>query len=205
MRIVLFHQTFSTPNGAWSTRPYDLAQYWVAQGCDVTVVTSASIKSDIKSSKLLETRYIDGIRLKIINAVEDNKKPKFKRILTYLQYTLYSCWYALTLPADVVIVSSGPITIGLAAIIARYIKKRKLVFEVRDIWPDIAIVMGYLNNKFQQNFFYFLEKRCYLAADLIVVLSSGMKQNIQNRFGLRNIVVISNSSNNELFDEDINI
>ena len=108
----------------------------------MTVVTSVYSKSDLKATKFIETQYHNGIRVKVINLKIDNRQPLFQRIYTFVAYALISAWYALTLPADVVVASSGPITVGIPGLVARYLRGRKLVFEARDLWPDGAIELG---------------------------------------------------------------
>ena len=76
MKIVYFYQYFTTPKGSWSTRVYDFTKNWVEKGHDVTVITSIYSKSDLKSTKLIETQIIDGIKLKVINVKIDNRQPK---------------------------------------------------------------------------------------------------------------------------------
>ena len=147
MRIVYFHQFFSTPQGSWGTRVYEFCKDWAAAGHDVTVVTSTFAKSDLVTTKLVEDQEFDGFRVRVIDLKMNNKEPAWKRIRSFLVYAGLSTWYAITLPADVVIASSGPITVGLPALAARWIRRRKLVFEVRDLWPDGAIEMGLLRNR----------------------------------------------------------
>ncbi|POY35786.1 glycosyltransferase WbuB [Solitalea longa] len=203
MKIVYFYQYFTTPNGAWSTRVYEFTRNWVAQGHEVTVVTSVYSKSDIKAKRFLEDQVIDGIKLKVINIEINNKQPIYKRVFTFLAYSFMSSWYALTLPADVVIASSGPISVGIPGLIAKYLRRRKMVFEVRDIWPDAAIELGVVTNKWVKKFAYWFEKVCYDAADLIVALSPGMKENIERRFGITKVISITNSANLSLFGNRI--
>lgn len=199
MKIVYFYQYFSTPKGAWGTRVYEFAKEWVDLGHEVTVVSSIYSKSDITASKLLEDQEFDGIKVKVINVVVDNKQSIFKRIWSFLQYSLISSYYALMLPADIVIASSGPITIGIPGLIARYVRGRKLVFEARDLWPEGAIELGIITNKTVRNVAYWFEKVCYNASSYIITLSPGMTQNIRNRFAYENVDDVTNAANIELF------
>lgn len=199
MKIVYFYQYFSTPKGAWGTRVYEFANEWVKQGHEVTVVTSVYSKSDLTASKLVENQVFDGINVKVINVRIDNKQSFFKRIWSFIQFSVLSSYFALTLPADVVIASSGPITIGLPGLIARYLRRRKLVFETRDLWPEGAIELGIIKNKTIQKIAYWFEEKCYKASSFIITLSPGMSDNIQRRFGFKNIVSITNAANIELF------
>lgn len=199
MKIVYFYQYFTTPKGSYGTRVYEFTKKWVEAGHDVTVVTSIYAKSDIRAKKFLETQIIEGVKLKIINVRVDNKQSFFKRIYTFILYSLVSVYYALTLKCDVVIASSGPITIGVPGLVAKIFRGKKLVFEVRDLWPEGPIELGVLKNKIVQKLSYAFEKLCYKKSSLIVALSPGMKNNIQERFPNTNVISVTNSANIELF------
>lgn len=199
MKIVYFYQYFSTPKGSWGTRVYEFAREWVKQGHDVTVVTSIYSKSDLKAEKFIEDQYFEGIHVKVLNVTIDNKQPFLKRIWSFILYSILSCYYALMLKADVVIASSGPITVGIPGLIARYVRGRKLVFETRDLWPEGAIELGIIKSSFMQKISYWFERQCYKASSFIVTLSPGMTQNIKRRFNIANVDDVTNAANIPLF------
>lgn len=199
MKILYFYQLFSTPKGSWGTRVYEFAKEWVEQGHEVTVVTGIYSKSDLEAKKFVENQVFDGIKVKVLNIHFDNKQSIPKRIWTFVQYMMVSSYYAIKLPADVVIASSGPITVGIPGLVARYIRKRKLIFEVRDLWPEGAIELGLIKNKFIKNLAYWLEKTCYKESSYIITLSPGMTKNISTRFNLKNISDVTNAANISLF------
>ncbi|MCT1532635.1 glycosyltransferase family 4 protein [Sphingobacterium daejeonense] len=202
MKILYFYQYFSTPKGSWGTRVYEFAKEWVEQGHEVTVITSIYSKSDLKARKLIDNQEFEGIKVKVLDVLIDNKQPFLKRIWSFISFSLLSSYFALKLPADVVIASSGPITIGLPGLVAKYLRGRKLVFETRDLWPEGAIELGIIKNKTIQNLAYWFEKVCYNASSFIITLSPGMTQNIRNRFGFENVDDVTNAANIELFSEN---
>lgn len=199
MRIVYFHQFFSTPKGSWGTRVYEFCKDWAAAGHDVTVVTSTFAKSDLITTRLVEDQEFEGFKVKVIDLKMNNKEAAWKRIRSFLVYAALCSWYAVTLRADVVITSSGPITVGIPALAARWVRRRRLIFEVRDLWPDGAIEMGLLQNRTVQKAAYALEAACYRSAAHIVCLSPGMVDNIKDRFGVGEITSITNAADLELF------
>lgn len=203
MKIVYFYQYFTTPKGSYGTRVYEFTKRWVEAGHDVTVVTSVYAKSDIRATRFLEDQEYDGIKLKVINVGVDNRQSKMQRIWTFVQYMLVSCWYALTLKADVVIASSGPITTGFPGLVAHYLRGRKFVFEVRDLWPEVAVDLKVIDNKTLIKLAYWFEKRCYKAACHIIALSPGMKDDITRRYGFTHITSVTNSANIELFSTPV--
>jgi glycosyltransferase involved in cell wall biosynthesis len=201
LKILYFYQYFSTPKGSWGTRVYEFAKDWVEKGHEVIVVSSIYSKSDLKATKFIETQIIEGIKVKVLNITIDNKQPILKRIWSFIQYAFVSSWYALTIKCDIVIASSGPISVGLPGLIAHYLKGRKLVFETRDLWPEGAIEMGMIKNPILIKMAYWFEKICYKTASHIVCLSPGMVKNIQNRFGYKNLTSVPNAADLKLFGE----
>jgi len=199
MTIVYFYQFFTTPKGSYGTRVYEFTKNWVERGHKVIVITSQYAKSDIRATKFLETQLIDGITLKIINVSTNNKHSFARRIYSFLVYSFFSFFYALTLKYDLVIASSGPISVGFPGLVAKILRGKKFVFEVRDLWPEGPIELGVLNNKFIQKVSYAFEKICYKKANLVVALSPGMKSNILDRFPETNAISVTNSANIELF------
>ena len=199
MTIVYFYQYFTTPKGSYGTRVYEFTKNWVERGHKVIVITSPYAKSDVRATKFLETQLIDGITLKIINVSIDNKHSFSRRIYSFLVYTFFSIFYALTLKCDLVIASSGPITVGIPGLIAKIFRRKKFVFEVRDLWPEGPIELGVLKNKFIKKMSYAFEKKCYKSSSLVVTLSPGMKSNITDRFPKTNAISITNSANIKLF------
>lgn len=204
MKILYFYQYYATPKGSWGTRVHEFAQEWVKQGHEVQVVTSIYSKSDLKAEKFIEHQNFEGVDVTIINVRIDNKQPFLKRIYTFLTYAICSIWYALTAKADVVIASSGPITVGIPGLVAKYLRGKKLVFEARDLWPEGAIELGLIKNKFFQKMAYALESRCYKASSLVVALSIGMMQNIEKRFPGIRVIDVTNAANIPLFSSKVN-
>lgn len=203
MKILYFYQYFSTSEGAWGTRVYEFAKRWVEQGHSVTVVSSIYAKSDLKSNRLVSDQLIEGIHVKVINVRIDNRQSIIKRIGTFVLYAVISSWYALTLSADVVIASSGPITVGIPGLIGRWLRRRKLVFEARDLWPEGAVKMGLLRHAGLIKFCYWFEKICYKNSELIIGLSPGIRDDIKKRFPYANVESVTNAANIPLFSKKI--
>jgi len=141
---------------------------------------------------------VDGIRLKILNIGVSNKQPLWQQAWTFLQYAAVSTWFALTEKADVILASSGPITVAIPALAARFIRRRPFVFEVRDLWPEGAIQLGLLRNRLLIAALRALERFCYRSAAMTVALSPGMADWIRQRYGIRNVEVVTNASDCEL-------
>jgi glycosyltransferase involved in cell wall biosynthesis len=199
MRIVYFYQYLTTPQGAWSTRCYELARRWVAGGDRVTVVTSVYDKSDLRPEGLLARLEIEGIDIRVINIRLSNKHGPAVRLFTFAAYALFATWYALTVPADLVIASSGPITTGIPALVAHFVRRLPLVFEVRDVWPEGAIQLGVLRNPILIRLARWFEGLCYQSSRLVVALSEGMAEWVHRRVPNADVLVVPNAADTDLF------
>jgi len=81
---------------------------------------------------------------------------------------------------DIVIVYSPPLTL---AAIGRMIKKKhgaKFILNVQDIFPQNAIDLGILKEKFMITFFTRMEKKAYEDADIVTVHSEGNRKFLLN-------------------------
>jgi glycosyltransferase involved in cell wall biosynthesis len=201
VKILIFYQYFTTPKGSWGTRIYEFSKEWVKQGHEVTIVTSIYSKSDLKASKFIETQIIEGIKVKVLNIKIDNKQPITKRIFSFILYSIISTWYALTLKSDVAIASSGPITVGIPGLISKIFTKKKLVYEVRDLWPEVPIALGIIQNTLIKKIAFYFEKKLYANASLVVGLSPGIRDHIKDNFNHKNVISVTNSANLNLFGE----
>jgi glycosyltransferase involved in cell wall biosynthesis len=200
MRVLYFYQYFTIPTVSYSTRVYEFTRRWVKAGDSVTVVTSVYDRSGIDTQGLISRMNFEGVDVRVINIRLSNRHGAAFRILTFLGYAVLACWYALVLPADVVVASSGPLTAGLPGLVAKYIRRKPLIFEVRDLWPEGAIQLGILRNKFAIRLARFLEKACYMSASRIIALSDGMADWIRKHYGMDHITVVPNASDNELVE-----
>ncbi len=201
IKILYFYQYFSTSQGSWGTRVHEFTREWVKSDSSikVTVITSIYYKSDLKSNKLRDSQQFDGVNVEVLGIKVNNKDGFVKRLFSFIAYALFSSVYALFGKYDVAIASSGPITVGLPGLIAKWVRRKKLVFEVRDLWPQGAIELGIIKNPLLIKMAYRFEEFCYWSADLIVTLSPGMKDEVLGKLPKKRVISITNAANIELF------
>ncbi|MFC3415201.1 glycosyltransferase family 4 protein [Algoriphagus hitonicola] len=207
MKILFFYQYFTTPEGSWSTRVYELTRRWVDQGVEVTVVTSPYEKSDIRASGFISKQKIDGINLIVIDLADSNRDSFFKRVLNAVTFSLVAVYYSLRLNYDIVVCSSGPITIGIPGLVAKWFRRKPFLMEIRDLWPAGAIEMGLLKSEVLKRIALKFESALYRNADFIVSASPGQRDfliakddSLKSKTG-----VIPNASDNYLFSGDVEL
>lgn len=93
---------------------------------------------------------------------------------------------------------SKPLTIGLTAWAISCLKHIPYVYNVQDIYPDIAIRLGVLKNKTAIHVFRWLERFVYRSAARITVLSEGFRANLlQKSVLLAKLRIIPNFVNTD--------
>ena len=205
MKLLILYQYFTTPNGRYSTRVYEFARRWVALGADVTVVTSAYDKSDLVAGSFMDTREIDGIKVKLLNLRVSNRQSFAVRVFGFLAYAITSAYYVLTHKADLVLCSSGPLSVGLPGLIGRWILGKPFVFEVRDLWPEGAIQLGVLRSPAIIGLSKWFERICYRHASAVVALSPDAAKWIEDVSGRRDVHVFPNACDFELANENCSL
>jgi len=199
MRILYLYQYFGTPRGGWSTRAYEHARRWVRAGHEVCIISSLYDKSDLTARGLWTQHRIEGIRVYALNLKLSNKHGIVRRLYSFVAYAVAATGVGLFLRADLILASSGPITVGIPALILRGLKGCPLVFEVRDLWPQGAIALGILRGAVWQRLAYAFEGWCYRASSLVVSCSEGTRRSIAERYpGLR-VLTIPNAADLEVF------
>ncbi|AFH86646.1 glycosyl transferases group 1 family protein [Bacillus anthracis] len=74
---------------------------------------------------------------------------------------------------DYIFVSTPSIFIPVAGMFAKRKMKAKLIVDVRDLWPESLIGIGFFNKNWILKFAYKLEYKIYHAADNIIINSKG--------------------------------
>jgi glycosyltransferase involved in cell wall biosynthesis len=203
LKIAYIHQYFGTTKGSWSTRPYEFGKRWSQAGYQVTIITAPYYKSDVVSSRFIDRQYMDRMEVIIINAPDSNLFSKLKRIWNALRFAFSCTWLVIRCRYDVVIASSGPITVGIPGIAAKLLRKSKLIFEVRDLWPEGGVQMGLFKGRFRNKLAYWFESFCYKQSDAIIALSQGMEEYIKMKNSKLFVTVIPNSSDTDLFQNKV--
>lgn len=203
MRVLYLHQYFTPPQGSSGTRSYEFARRLIAAGHDVCVITSAAFlpECERQSDSLVYRTIIDGVPLVVINVPYRNEMPFSARIQAFLRFAALSALEALRQPADVIFATSTPLTIAIPGLLAALLKRIPMVFEVRDLWPELPIAMGALRNPFARWAAKALEWAAYHGAAHIITLSPGMTDGVMRRgIPAERVTTIPNSCDIDLFD-----
>lgn len=86
-------------------------------------------------------------------------------------------------PVDGVLAVSPPLTLGLTGLAIARARRASLVFNVQDVYPDVAIELGALNGPRVIKAARALERFVYRRSDAVTVLSDDLKDNVADKLG----------------------
>lgn len=196
-RVIYLHQYFITPDNGGGTRSYEFAKRMVQDGYDVHVITANSGSTKVKGWKSYE---VDGIQVHSVSVTYSNSMTFKERITAFFKFAFKAGKKARSLNGDLVFATSTPLTIILPAIYAKLLRKIPIVFEVRDLWPEVPIAMGFLNNPIPRALARSLERLAYAYSSHIVALSPAMVEGVTKAVkDKKKVTLIPNSADIELF------
>lgn len=201
MKILYFHQHFTIPTQAGGTRSYELAQRLIAKGHSVCMVCGETAKLDLPESEVKNVHrgYVDGIDVIQIALPYSNKDGIAKRAWTFVKFGWIGIKIALKEDYDLLFATSTPLTAGIPGIVMKLFRKKKFVFEVRDLWPELPKALG-MKNPFLIGGMSLLEWLSYHFADACIGLSPGICEGIKRRSQKgKRIAMIPNGCDLNLF------
>lgn len=185
MKVLYFHQHFSTPTGSTGIRSYAMARKLVERGHAVTMVCGSydggrtGLIGEFQRGH--RQGMVDGIRVIEFDLAYSNQDRFIKRIGLFLSFALRSVRLALTQQYDVVFATTTPLTAGIPAIFARWLRGKRFVFEVRDLWPELPREMGVIKSPILLGVMSALEWVSYRSAHRLIGLSPGIVNGIARR------------------------
>ena len=183
MKVLYFAEHFDTPATGGGLRPYQMARRLIQKGHQVTMVCGGDHKRLGLAESGKNNIYrgvIDGIDVVQISMPYSNNDGIGKRSWIFLRFARKAIRIAMKENYDLLFATSTPLTDGLPGIAAKWFRKKKFVFEVRDLWPELPKALG-MKNPFLLWGMSVLEKCSYHAADACVGLSPGICEGIIRR------------------------
>ena len=200
MRILLLSTYFRPDIASNGVIMSKLADEFVARGNEVTVLTSVP-HYDINrvwpeySGRMICRERSGSMQIyRLFIYVASDKANVAQRILSYGSFSLLSFMCGATLPRhDVILIPSPPLSNGVIGDIVGRLRNVPFVYNVQDIWPDVAIRAGVLKNEKTIQRLKRMEAYVYRRAAGVAVVSNGFRSNLLEK-GVRDekISVIPN-------------
>lgn len=184
MNIYFLHQRYTLPNQPWSTRSYFISEELIRRGHEVIVITGSAFNDGAEDFGYSRTRskygiiYFSHTKHADVITIPDLFNLRSSVLIRLLRYAIYPIVsiivILLSTRCDLLVVSSGPLPIVIPAILFSRCCNLPYVLEVRDIWPESAIQLGFVKNKFLIKLFEWLEVTGYKRSKVIIGLSKGI-------------------------------
>lgn len=150
-------------------------------------------------TKDAEVTYCRAIPLK--------KKTVFYRLANGGSFAVSSvCGLRKTGKIDVVVTTTPPALISMAGWVMAKIKRAKLVYDVRDIWPDVALEMNeFAKDSIYYKIFRYIRDFMLKHADLVTAVSDGKVRKLKEYAPQKRIVKIPNGFDLHFLQNQMNM
>ena len=199
-RVLCVYQHAPTPGAAGIYRHRQYFAGLVRRGWTVDLVSTprnymSGEMPDRYRRQGLVTEKIDGIDHHWVWSPGGIHRSRVSRAANYGAFALASALRALTLPRpDVVMISSPPLTLApLGPLLARRFRC-PWILEVRDIWPESAVSVGWLRP--ESAAYRGLEavaRRTTERADLVLIPTPGLEPHVRAH-GARSIMTLTGAA-----------
>jgi len=189
MNLIILSQYYPPEVGAPQTRLSELARLMVQKGDSVSVLTAMPNYPTGKIypgyGGLFRRECLNGVNIVRTFIYPTQKTDFLRRLTNYFSFVITSAVLGTFLlkPADVLLVESPPLFLGLSAVWLSFVKRARLIFNVSDLWPESAVELGILRrNSFFHRISSWLESFCYRRSWLITGQSKSIINDIRQRF-----------------------
>jgi glycosyltransferase involved in cell wall biosynthesis len=178
----------------------EMAKRLVTMGQQVTVLTTApSYPTGIVPLEyhghISLNEVLDGVRVIRVWSYTAPNRGFLRRILAQLCFGCIAPllgWKEVGRP-DVILVSSPPLFNVIAGRVLAWLKHRPLVLRIADLWPESAVKLGVLRNRFLIRLAEWLEWSTYRRAGFVWVVTEGIRNTlIQRGLSPERILLLTN-------------
>jgi glycosyltransferase involved in cell wall biosynthesis len=189
MRILILTQYFPPETGAPQNRLFGLARQLRSQGAEVEILTgfpnypAYEIQEGYRGKWYMKDQLDELVVYRTYIYVSKNKSILF-RLLNYFSFVFSSLFIGIfkTGKYDLIVCESPPLFLGFTAVLLKWWKRSKLVFNVSDLWPESAVKLGLVTNKMIIKLSTLLEEWIYQKSDFISGQTQGIVKDIKDRF-----------------------
>ena len=187
MSRVLFHSLTIPPDQVSTGKLVaDIAAEFKTKGIPIEVLASTpqyrfdskefSAEEMIKVKRNIYTSNYKGVKITHLHASK-RSFSKTKRLIQWINYHFKSITYLTKNRKnfDSIYIFSYPPTMNLIAIYSKKILKKKTVYSVWELYPEIASKLNELNSSFLLNLFKRIDNFCLRIIDDVVVNSQELK------------------------------
>ena len=201
MHILYIHQYFTTPEKGGGTRSYEFARSLVKRGHKVTILTGSKLNDSLTNGKKKTDEYIEGVYVIYLKTPYSNYMSFKRRLYSFMDFSVRAILAGIRIKRyDLIFATSTPLTVAIPGIILSFLRRVPMVFEVRDLWPEVPIQMSVIKNSLLIKLLRWFEAFTYRHSNYIIALSPGIAKGIlATGVAVNKVTMIPNFCNLDFF------
>jgi glycosyltransferase involved in cell wall biosynthesis len=207
MRILYLTQYYVTPDQPGSLRHYAHTRFLQREGHDVVVITTYVLgkQMEISAEYRNQREVVEHVEsVKVRKVYSRPMSQGFRgRLANYLSFMVCAVRAGRREagPFDIVYASSPSLFVGVAGWWLSWRKRARFVLEVRDLWPESAVALGFLRNRMIIGLARKLERWLYARALRVVCVAESIAEAVRRTSGEADKVrIVRNGVDRELFE-----
>ncbi len=206
MKILYLSQYFPPEVGATQERSLEMTDYLAHQGHEVTVLCNLPNHPVGRIASEYRHKWISWERLGNLQVIRTwvytrPNKNKMVRAGFYTSFLCSSLWAGNQLPGpfDVVFATSPPPLVGLSGLWLSKRHRAKFIYEVRDLWLEMAQELGMVTSPAFSWGGQRLDNYLYRHAQRIIVVTAGIYEHLRQKGWQEKLELIPNGSNTNVY------
>lgn len=179
MRILLLN-AYYPPDTSATAKIAEMVAEALAQRHDVTVLAARPSydPTERHPAYLLRREVRNRVTIERVGSTAYPRFQMHRRVSNYLTYLGLAVPRALSLPADVVLAMTDPPVAGIAGALVAALKRRPFLYNIRDLYPDMAVGSGILRRGPWVVLWEWLHRWALRRAVCVIVLGDDMRERI---------------------------
>jgi colanic acid biosynthesis glycosyl transferase WcaI len=179
MHILLLNEYYPPDTSATAKMAAQVAET-LAQRHRVTVVAGRPSydPDEFYPWSLLRRNICNGVTVERVGSTAFPRRDMRKRVSNYLSYLALAIPRAAVLRPDVVLAMTDPPIAGIAGAFVAQITGRRFVYNIRDLYPEMAVGGDILKRNSWTERWERLHRRALRKADRVIVLGDDMRDRI---------------------------
>jgi colanic acid biosynthesis glycosyl transferase WcaI len=182
MHILLLNEYYPPDTSATAKMAAQVAET-LAQEHRVTVVAGRPSydPEEFYGYALLRKEKRNGVTVERVGSTAFPRHRMKKRVSNYLSYLALAVPRAMAIRADVVLAMTDPPIAGIAGAFVARMTKRPFVYNIRDLYPEMAVGGDIMKRSSWTNRWEDLHRGALRKADRVIVLGEDMRDRILSK------------------------
>jgi len=179
VRILILNEYYP-PDTSATAKMASIVAEALAQSHEVTVVAGRpSYDPDEKYPwQLLRSEVRNGVTVERVGSTSQSRHQMLGRVSNYLSYLGLAVPRALMKRADIILAMTDPPVAGIAGAIVAGLKRRAFVYNIRDLYPDMAVGGDIIPANGWAKRWENMHRRALRRAARVIVLGDDMRERI---------------------------